>query len=916
MSPPGKQPQAAITGTPILEIFDNLDHAMIISGGPGSGKTTKMKELLHELLAVAAIEGSNGLIPIFLPLASWTLRKEPVEQWVMREISERHRIAARHVRAWLEEEQLALLLDGLDEVGSEFRHDCVKAVKAFRQKYGTVPIAVSCRTGEYERFPESLALSGVVTIQPLDRQQVERYLDPADTHRAGARAALDHAPGLWEMVDTPLALRILSLAFSEGTASGDLASRTPQELLNTLFAQYVPTMLRQRAAADQPPSGTVRRIAFLARQLERQEQTTFKWDLIDIISLPERWWVHAMGLAGLLLRMAISVLGMAAVAAALFGMPGALAGAIAGLLSGFGQNLRVSSIGLAVQARAWPWEQNDSSEIVLSDEDLAEARLDLSRSLTAILTETELADFITLLAQEVPEAGLAARLNHGTLEERLTQLLGSNEVMHHLTQMPEDELSRLIGDVVPEREFLRRTKAYQRDEDDDYEPYLMQEFDEIALQVMDSPDRRLRVRVLRSILHVARRGIGAIERWRHFRHRLQHRFYYLGDVSSAGLLAVLVISITTGAFLGWPYATATVLSGLATLLLMTAVSKVRLRARNLAWGFPSPGLRAALRIGALAAPTIALLAGGMAGLVVGLTATAHQGARFAIVTAGCVALFVIMRIGGSALIEQIQIRLVLNWMDLTPVRGKHFLDYATQCLFLQQSGQDYQFLHRSMQEFFAGLCPDEDTHDRRNEPDPRLVDMLVPAELAQSVGKAAPELDSVPVFEEQLGPPAMAVARAWYTNAAIKGNADAQYGLGVLLAERLEPPDLTGARTWLTKAAEAGHIAAQHYLGLILASLPTPELSRAQHWLTRAANSGDPGAQCSLGQFLEQKLGSPRHHERPHLVHASRPQRRQLCRVPPSTTARAQAQARRPATRPEMVYASRTSGGHQGSRCT
>ena len=74
-------------------------------------------------------------------------------------------------------------------------------------------------------------------------------------------------------------------------------------------------------------------------------------------------------------------------------------------------------------------------------------------------------------------------------------------------------------------------------------------------------------------------------------------------------------------------------------------------------------------------------------------------------------------------------------------------------------------MHRSMQEFFAGLCPvDELLY--RNEPDLGLVKMLVPVESRRSGGEADTGLRSVPLPKELLSPAALAVARAWYTKAA------------------------------------------------------------------------------------------------------------------------------------------------------
>lgn len=857
-SRPGSGAQI-IARSSLPETFRDLDYAMVILGEAGSGKTTLLKELLRDLLSRAADSGPDGIIPIFLPLASWALRREPIEQWVTREVSERHDIPPRHIRGWLEQEQIALLLDGLDEVAPTHRADCVNAINTFRRANGTTVIAVCCRTGEYSNFREPLALRGSAIIQPLDRREIERYLDRSDDSFALTWAALSQVPGLSKMVNTPLILNILVRAFPETVPSGNLSGGASQELLNTLFAQYVPAMLRQRASADQMPRRTIRRLAFLARQLERGEQVAFTWDMLDSSSLPERWWVHALGAAEWLLRMTVSVLIMGIVAGALLGWPGAVVGGIAGLLANFSRNLRVDSIALAVQAKKWPWEI-EAPDGAIDDKEpqsmTEDERRALYQALTSVLSGGELSSFIDLVIGE-PTADLRGTLMDGSPEERLKRAISSVEFMTLLMEAPEAELEDLMAEVVPKEELLRRLDAYQREEHSDREPYvdpfMSNELDELSAALTqlraDRPQARLRI----AIVSLVRHGARALDWWLKFRQDMHDRSYYVGDLSFPGLLAVLIISITAWVILGWPYAVATAPSGFAALTFMTVVDKPNFRfsARRPEWSFPSPGLRAILKVCIIAVPLIALLAGVIAGVIAALAATVGEGTRFAVAAAASAAAFAVMCLGGAALIEQARIRLALQWADLMPLRSRSFLRYATQCLLLQQSGQEYMFSHGSLQEFFAGLCPPDRNLAYVNEPDFRLVGMLVPTESHSIVHDEMDESDLTPLFEEQLSAPALAVARTWYANAAIKGDKEAQYRLGVLLVDQVQPSDLVGAREWLTRAAEAGHIEAQRFLAHTLANQPDPSPAEARDWLTRAAEAGDSEAQSRLGQLLE-----------------------------------------------------------------
>jgi Sel1 repeat len=228
---------------------------------------------------------------------------------------------------------------------------------------------------------------------------------------------------------------------------------------------------------------------------------------------------------------------------------------------------------------------------------------------------------------------------------------------------------------------------------------------------------------------------------------------------------------------------------------------------------------------------------------------AREGWHFGTATAICVALFSLSCLGGAAFWEQVKIRLSLHWADLFPIRSQPFLDHAAQRLFLQHSGESYQFVHRSLQEFFAGLCLYRTDYSRFSEPDGYLVDILMPN------GPRTPALEPTARFslsslvEFHPNPSTLPVARACYTQAAEADDAEAQFRLGLLLADQLDPPDLAAARTWYTRAAKQGHTDAQYNLALLLAHLHPSHLKRSRTWLTRAAKAGNVQAQDLLREL-------------------------------------------------------------------
>ena len=602
---PSAEPEPVPPGMALNAVFCVLDQAMLILGQPGSGKTTTMLELLRELLAQARAD-SNASIPVFLPLASWAVSREPIAQWILREVSERYQIPPEHVRAWIDGEQLLPLLDGLDEVAPEHRQECVEAINVFRREHGTVPIAVCCRTRDYQEFTARLSLYGTLSIQPLSRYQVERFLSSCDGLFSGVLAALDREPRLWELTETPLALSIMILAFRDQAAVNDLEREAPGGLLDRLFAIYIKTMLAHRQDATQPQLSTVRRLGFMARQLQRSQQTMFSSDLLDLSSVPHTVRNELVVRASSVLFGIFSVLVMAGVLVVLYGWRGGVVGVLLGLLPALGSTRGVNLLNLS---------------------------------------------------------------------------MNYNYVLARDTWSPDPD---------PDPGAV----ASQADTEEDAE---------------DDPDLAVRYQYSRwSYLYPSRHG----------------------------LLAILVI-VAFGLLLGLPHGFSWMLAyGVVTMLVVFSVAV--LTYRNRVWrlkspprevmsDFPSPMLRIYIfKRGLPLASRFGVLFGTAAGLSVALWIGPRPGFLFGLGTSLCVFFYIYSFYGGLALFGQAGIRLALRRDDLLPIPSRRFFNYAVQCLFLQQAGRGYMFVHRSLQEFFSSLCPPDEDDYANNEPDPDLIQALIP----------------------------------------------------------------------------------------------------------------------------------------------------------------------------------------------
>jgi len=96
---------------------------------------------------------------------------------------------------------------------------------------------------------------------------------------------------------------------------------------------------------------------------------------------------------------------------------------------------------------------------------------------------------------------------------------------------------------------------------------------------------------------------------------------------------------------------------------------------------------------------------------------------------------------------------------------------------------------------------------------------------------------------------------------ADKGNAEAQFFVGLRYASHNQTADFAHALEWYSKAAAQNHILAQFNLGIMYANGQGVSANerQAEIWFDRAAHQQDPGAQHHLGmsRYRASFLGTP-----------------------------------------------------------
>jgi hypothetical protein len=355
---PDQQNRTLPSGKQTIDIFEEMGRALLILGAPGSGKTITLLELARDAIARAERDPTQP-IPVVFNLSSWTDPKQSLADWLVDELNTKYHIPRKIGYQWITDNDLLLLLDGLDEVKPENRDACAQAINRFRQEYGLSGIVVCSRTEVCKALATRLKLGGAILIQPLTTEQIDGYFTAAGLELAALHTALRNDATLRELAQSPLMLSIMALAYRGLPAEAVFAPGALEERRNRLFDAYVERMLKRRGADKRyTPQQTIHWLVCLARMMSQHTQTEFFIEGIQPAWLPARaqrlLYDVGVRLAGGLAFVLACVLAAVLAAVLTGGVTDALTtGLTAGLAVGMGFGLAfVLASGLAVRLPA------------------------------------------------------------------------------------------------------------------------------------------------------------------------------------------------------------------------------------------------------------------------------------------------------------------------------------------------------------------------------------------------------------------------------------------------------------------------------------------------------------------------------------------------------------------------------------
>lgn len=274
-------------GMGIASIFDKMAGELLILGQPGSGKTTMLLQLARDLVEQAEQDVTQP-IPVIFNLSSWADERKSIEVWLVDELNAQYQVPRNVGEKWVANDNLLLLLDGLDEVQLEHRNACVTAINDFRSQHGPTKIVVCSRITDYEALTEKLKLQGAILIQPLSMAQVDSYLSQFGDDLRALRELIKSDEGMAELAETPLMVSIMVMAYRGVDVQEVSNLGTLDEKRDHLFGAYVDRMFDRRGDnAEYTRKQTIHWLAWLAKQMVERSQTLFLIERMQPDWLPQ-----------------------------------------------------------------------------------------------------------------------------------------------------------------------------------------------------------------------------------------------------------------------------------------------------------------------------------------------------------------------------------------------------------------------------------------------------------------------------------------------------------------------------------------------------------------------------------------------------------------------------------------------------
>ncbi|MFC1936825.1 NACHT domain-containing protein, partial [Chloroflexota bacterium] len=269
--------------TKIFEVFEQLGHSLLILGQPGTGKTTTLLELTKDAI-IRAKDDPTFPIPVVLNLHSWTTEAGSISNWIISELNLRYYIPEIITKEWLEGNDLLLVLDGLDEVKTKYREQCVIAINKFMINNGVTLLVFACRSDDYMNLANQIPVRGAIELMLLKPQQVDEFLEQAGDTLSGVKSAMKQDYTLREIAKTPLMLSVMAMAYQNKSIKELDIFDSIEQRRQHLFSTYSTSMFNRVARSKNErysQENTIYWLSQLAKKMEQHNQSILSIEQIQ-----------------------------------------------------------------------------------------------------------------------------------------------------------------------------------------------------------------------------------------------------------------------------------------------------------------------------------------------------------------------------------------------------------------------------------------------------------------------------------------------------------------------------------------------------------------------------------------------------------------------------------------------------------
>lgn len=250
---------------------------LVIAGPPGSGKTGAAILLLLAALKyrhdqVPAEDRPEVPVPVLFTAQDWNPNRQPVREWLTRQLQETYALFSGSVGAesaseLLDTGKITVIIDGLDEIPAEFRPAALRALS----QQASFRVVILTRTAEMAAASQHGVLYGAAAIElrPINPTTSAEYLQraqldpPPDGWHNLLKSVRDHPDSpLARALNSPLTITLVRDTYESGDDARELldfcdaiedtpTAQAAEDITGYLLDRVVPAAYTRRPG--QPP---------------------------------------------------------------------------------------------------------------------------------------------------------------------------------------------------------------------------------------------------------------------------------------------------------------------------------------------------------------------------------------------------------------------------------------------------------------------------------------------------------------------------------------------------------------------------------------------------------------------------------------------------------------------------------------